>query len=207
MDAVNNKINPNRLTVSIEHEGRTGEEFPEAQYQATLFVHKKIIQQFGIPIDRFHIIGHYQIDSLNRPMCPGTGFPWNRLIADLQAAFAPPAPAPVAEPAPAPEPAPAAAVEAAPAPAADAAPPAAMPDPPGYNAVDFGPGQVSIPNAYVRAYPSFGPDGRVLGKVLLGTSLNFSGYTDEGPSFQGSTRWYRLTDADGGGWIHAKMIG
>jgi len=84
MNAVQNKINPNRLTISIEHEGKTGEEYPEAQYQATLFLHKMLVSQFQIPVDRHHIIGHYQIDSVNRPQCPGRAFPWSRLMEDLQ---------------------------------------------------------------------------------------------------------------------------
>ncbi|HHY13968.1 MAG TPA: S-layer homology domain-containing protein [Thermoanaerobacterales bacterium] len=34
-------------------------------------------------MDEDHIIGHYRIDSVNRPNCPGNKFPWNRLFDDL----------------------------------------------------------------------------------------------------------------------------
>lgn len=83
-------INPNNLTVSIEHEGNSGEAFTEEQYQATLWLHKQLISQFGIVADRQHIVGHYQIMSRDRSNCPGAAFPWARLIADLQPAQQPP---------------------------------------------------------------------------------------------------------------------
>jgi len=76
--------NPNRYTIGIEHEGQPGEELTEEQYQATLWLHKDLIRKYGIPIDRDHIIGHYRVDSVNRPNCPGSGFPWDRLFRDLK---------------------------------------------------------------------------------------------------------------------------
>jgi N-acetyl-anhydromuramyl-L-alanine amidase AmpD len=82
---VANKINPNKRTISIEHEGYPGVPFPESQYQASLDLHKYIIQCWpGIKIDRKHIIGHYQISPKDRANCPGSTFPFNRLIADLR---------------------------------------------------------------------------------------------------------------------------
>lgn len=77
-------VNPNYYTVSIEHEGESGEQMPEAQYQATLALHRWLIETLGIPVTRDNIIGHYRIDSVNKSRCPGTGFPWNRLFKDLQ---------------------------------------------------------------------------------------------------------------------------
>jgi len=76
--------NPNLYTISIEHEGMTGDELTEAQYQATLFLHKELTQKYNIPIDTDHIIGHYRIDSVKKANCPGTGFPWDRLFNDLK---------------------------------------------------------------------------------------------------------------------------
>jgi len=76
--------NPNLYTIGIEHEGQTGDAFTEAQYQSTLFLHKELTLKYGIPIDTDHIIGHYRIDSVNRPNCPGSGFPWDRLFDDLK---------------------------------------------------------------------------------------------------------------------------
>ncbi|GAB6172400.1 hypothetical protein JCM15765_18780 [Paradesulfitobacterium aromaticivorans] len=76
--------NPNKYTIGIKHEGQPGDVFTEVQYQAILWLHKELIRKWGIPIDSDHIIGHYRIDSVNRPNCPGSGFPWERLFRDLK---------------------------------------------------------------------------------------------------------------------------
>lgn len=79
------KLNPNWFTFSIEHEGRPGQVIPEAQYQASLFLHKYLIGLFPkILVDRKHIIGHYQISPQSRANCPGDKFPFIRLLADLK---------------------------------------------------------------------------------------------------------------------------
>jgi len=75
--------NPNRYTIGIEHEGYDGS-LTEEQYQATLFLHRELTNKYNIPIDDEHIIGHYRIDSVDRPNCPGPNFPWNRLFNDLK---------------------------------------------------------------------------------------------------------------------------
>jgi len=77
-------VNPNYYTISIEHEGNSGEVFTEAQYQATLSLHRWIIEELGIEVNRDTIIGHYRIDSVNKANCPGSGFPWDRLFQDLR---------------------------------------------------------------------------------------------------------------------------
>ena len=79
--------NPNRYTIGIEHEcypavGGDGN-LTELQYHATLELHRQLIKTHAIMVDRAHIIGHYQIDSVNRPNCPGAKFPWDRLMKDL----------------------------------------------------------------------------------------------------------------------------
>jgi hypothetical protein len=33
------------------------------------------------------------------------------------------------------------------------------------------------------------------------------GYTDAGPNVSDSTRWNLISEEDGGGWIHSKMVG
>lgn len=76
--------NPNRYTISIEHEGMAGDQLTESQYQATLWLHRRLAEKYAIPLDEDHIIGHYRIDSVNRPNCPGPGFPWKRLMEDLK---------------------------------------------------------------------------------------------------------------------------
>ena len=81
-------VNPNRYTIGIEHEGYKDQggngDLTEEQYQATLWLHRQLVARHGIPVERDHIIGHYRIDSVNRPNCPGPAFPWDRLFADLQ---------------------------------------------------------------------------------------------------------------------------
>jgi N-acetyl-anhydromuramyl-L-alanine amidase AmpD len=84
MQAIKNKVNPNCLTVSIEHEGSPGDKMPEAQYQATLDLHRMLLKMFPkILPDRKHIIGHYQMQKYEKANCPGSGFPWERLMNDL----------------------------------------------------------------------------------------------------------------------------
>jgi len=80
--------NPNRYTIGIEHEGYQQQggdgNLTEKQYQATLWLHQQLIAKHKISITKDHIIGHYRIDSVNRPNCPGPKFPWDRLFKDLQ---------------------------------------------------------------------------------------------------------------------------
>lgn len=76
--------NPNRYTIGIEHEGQPNEPLTEVQYEASLFLHKELTAKYRIPIDNNHIVGHYRIDSVNKPNCPGPLFPWERLFKDLR---------------------------------------------------------------------------------------------------------------------------
>ncbi|MBN9387853.1 MAG: N-acetylmuramoyl-L-alanine amidase [Chloroflexi bacterium] len=84
-ECVSRKINPNRRTISIEHEGDSNDTMPEAQYRATLALHRFLIATVGIKADRQHIVGHYQVTARQRANCPGAGFPWARLMSDLAA--------------------------------------------------------------------------------------------------------------------------
>jgi N-acetyl-anhydromuramyl-L-alanine amidase AmpD len=76
-------VNPNLYTISIEHEGHTGEPWTEDMFQADLWLVSQIAQRWNIPYDKDHIIGHYRIDGVNRLNCPGTGLPWDRLLTEL----------------------------------------------------------------------------------------------------------------------------
>lgn len=80
-------LNPNYYTIGIEHEGFSGNPMPEAQFQATLALHKMLIEEFHLEISEDTIIGHYRIDSLNKGNCPGEGFPWARLLSELKEQF------------------------------------------------------------------------------------------------------------------------
>lgn len=76
--------NPNRYTIGIEHECISGGELTEAQYQASLWLHKYLTEKWSIPVDVDHIIGHCRIDGVNRVNDPGPMFPWKRLFDDLK---------------------------------------------------------------------------------------------------------------------------
>lgn len=75
--------NPNEKTVSIEHEGFTGEPWPEAMYQASKQLTNWILGRALIPANTDTVIGHYRIDSVNRAQCPGSGWPIARMLAEL----------------------------------------------------------------------------------------------------------------------------
>jgi hypothetical protein len=78
--------NPNKRTISIEHEGFTGNAMPVAQYKATLALHQAILGRHQtIAAGPQGIIGHFQINKTQKPFCPGTGFPWQQLFKDLAA--------------------------------------------------------------------------------------------------------------------------
>ena len=85
-------INPNLYSVSIEHEGfynQTHGSLTEVQFQATVWLHKYIqsyvqkVYNHTISFDRNHIIGHFEIDPIRKPNCPGELFPWDKLITAL----------------------------------------------------------------------------------------------------------------------------
>ena len=78
-------VNPNYWTVSIEHEGKPGDVFPDAQYQASRKLIGWLCDEFGIPKDTAHIFGHNVISPQSRANCPGPSFPWAKLFADLTA--------------------------------------------------------------------------------------------------------------------------
>ena len=85
-------INPNWYSVSIEHEGifaETKGELTTPQLQATIMLHAYIIDyvkdhfNITIPVDRGHILGHFEIDPVRKPNCPGGLFPFNTIIQKL----------------------------------------------------------------------------------------------------------------------------
>lgn len=85
--------NPNLYGVSIEHEGYAGNgiqgDLTEEQFWATCWLHKYIqseverIYGHRIELNSHHVIGHYQIDAIGKPVCPGPLFPWANLYAEL----------------------------------------------------------------------------------------------------------------------------
>lgn len=82
-------VNPNKYTVSIEHEGTDGA-LTEAQFAATVWLHQYIAGEvkriYGkeLLLDSKHVIGHFQVDPIRKPYCPGPKFPWERLYVALK---------------------------------------------------------------------------------------------------------------------------
>lgn len=86
-------VNPNWYSVSIEHEGiyrDTRGELTKEQLAATIWLHGYIIDyvkknwNVDMPADRKHIIGHYEIDPVRKPFCPGEKYPFERIISALK---------------------------------------------------------------------------------------------------------------------------
>lgn len=81
-------MNPNLYTVSIEHEGTDGD-LTEAQFQSSVRLHRYIrdyvrgVWLKDFPLDTYHVLGHYQINPVQKPDCPGPKFPWARLYPTL----------------------------------------------------------------------------------------------------------------------------
>ncbi len=89
-------INPNLYTIGIEHEGKPDDVWTNAMKQASAQLIKQICDQWQIPIDRDHIIGHYQIFS-KKPNCPATDKKIIDELISLAKGTAQPNPSEVAE--------------------------------------------------------------------------------------------------------------
>jgi len=79
---INARVSPNNYTISIEHEGRSGHIWTDAQYEADAFLVQKICEKWGIPVDADHIILHSEIFA-KKPNCAGKGFSKERLLSML----------------------------------------------------------------------------------------------------------------------------
>lgn len=62
-------VNPNSYTISIEHEGTATSVWPKEMKEASAKLIKEIAERWNIPIDRDHVIAHYQVFS-KKPNCP-----------------------------------------------------------------------------------------------------------------------------------------
>lgn len=87
------KTNANYYTITIEHEGFSTEgkgRLEPAQLEATIWLHKHIIKEvkriygIDIPLDREHIVGHYQINPISKPFCPGPNFQFDEVLRELR---------------------------------------------------------------------------------------------------------------------------
>ncbi|WP_339060108.1 N-acetylmuramoyl-L-alanine amidase [Tepidibacillus marianensis] len=87
------KTNANYYTVTIEHEGiwaKTKGKLTDAQLAATIeliaWIRSEVKRIYGveIPLDREHIVGHYQINPVTKPNCPGALFQFDTIIETLK---------------------------------------------------------------------------------------------------------------------------
>lgn len=84
------KTNANYYMIGIETEGvwsKTKGKLTDKQLEAAVWLVKYIKEEvkriFGvdIPIDRDHIVGHYQVAPITKPNCPGPAFQFDEIIA------------------------------------------------------------------------------------------------------------------------------
>lgn len=82
----------NTATVSIEHENMSGVAWSDAKMAASVAVKKWVSEELlrdgsaPIPFTAEGIIGHADIDKINRAACPGTGRDLEKMIAMLNGA-------------------------------------------------------------------------------------------------------------------------
>jgi N-acetyl-anhydromuramyl-L-alanine amidase AmpD len=80
VNAVKNKINPNWITVSIEHEATSDEmqrraSMTDAQFNSSIDLTAYILAASGLRAGHETIIGHNQISGTKKYNCPGVIFP------------------------------------------------------------------------------------------------------------------------------------
>jgi N-acetyl-anhydromuramyl-L-alanine amidase AmpD len=79
-------VSLNCQTLSVEIEGRAatiGETLTDRQFMAVVAWIRFKCDQYGIPRDRDHIIGHFEVSTDRTD--PGRDFPWARLMAAVNA--------------------------------------------------------------------------------------------------------------------------
>lgn len=73
----------NLYSLSIEHPGWPGQEWPEAMYLTDRELVVELCAKYSIPANRLGVIGHCDLDTVNKANDPGPTFPWKRLYDDL----------------------------------------------------------------------------------------------------------------------------
>lgn len=77
-------VNPNKYTISIEHEGQRWEKWTPAMYDSNLrllrWIRESVELMYGL---HDSLIGHSEVDPISRCYCPGPCVEWERMIKDL----------------------------------------------------------------------------------------------------------------------------
>lgn len=63
-------VNPNLYCLSIENEGHDLSKAPQTQLNAICELLKAMSTRYSIPLDRDHVLGHFEIDSVVKANCP-----------------------------------------------------------------------------------------------------------------------------------------
>ncbi|HYJ79433.1 MAG TPA: N-acetylmuramoyl-L-alanine amidase, partial [Longimicrobiaceae bacterium] len=80
-----NGVQSNHFTVGIEHGGYASQaSFPAAQLDASARLACDVSRDHAIPRDRFHFVGHGQLQPYNRTD-PGPSWPWTDYLARADA--------------------------------------------------------------------------------------------------------------------------
>jgi N-acetyl-anhydromuramyl-L-alanine amidase AmpD len=82
------KVNPNLYTIGIELVS-AGERPTDVQYASLLELVNTLCNKFGIIKARYHIIGHYQLDSIERANDPIVSYSVDRVVADINKPIGP----------------------------------------------------------------------------------------------------------------------
>ena len=83
--------NPNDHAIGIEHEGFSGEPWPEPQVQATIRVHRWLFAELGLVPSPETVIGHFMTAPASRAADPGPTWPRDRILDALREASDTPA--------------------------------------------------------------------------------------------------------------------
>ena len=77
------KINPNQYTISIVPEGKPEDAWTDAMYDANTRVLQWIAGEIGIQyVVHRTLIGHYELNPVDRPNCPGPNVEWDKIAAE-----------------------------------------------------------------------------------------------------------------------------
>ena len=63
-------VNPNSYCISIDCEGKDLAKVPDLEIKTLVSLIQDICTRNNIPMDREHILGHYEINSVTRSHCP-----------------------------------------------------------------------------------------------------------------------------------------
>lgn len=90
----NKNINPNQYTVTIELEGYPNDPVTTEMYDAVLKILRHVRDTYGIKFSRYNLIGHFEVDYINKPSCPGPRFNFDHVLNTLNNGANAPTPQP-----------------------------------------------------------------------------------------------------------------